>query len=116
MKSFLGLLLSFAAVLALLLGMAVGVGLLLQWIMPSVETGSAILVGLVSIITTVYVLARVFQFAARLESLVPSPDDDLDRDEEDDEDDEEEADYDAPRGSSPRRSPLRIRRRRKRRN
>jgi len=65
MKAFLGLLLSFAVVLLLLLGMGSVVGFLLHRLLPAVELGVAILIGVLSTGFSVHFLARLMAHVYR---------------------------------------------------
>ena len=58
MKFPLAILCAFAIALALLVGCAVGVAFVLRWLIPEVEIGSALVVGVISAFGTLYLLLR----------------------------------------------------------
>src|SRR6266542_4111766 len=59
MRTLFGFLLIFFAIGAVLIGIGAGVGFLLHWIVPSVDIGVGILIGVVTIGFTAQLFARV---------------------------------------------------------
>lgn len=65
MGAFFGLLIVTLLVATLILGLGTGAGYLLRWIIPSVEIGTGILTGVISIATSIY-------FVGKLTNALPS--------------------------------------------
>ena len=59
MRALLGTLLIFSAIAAVLLALGAGIGLLLHWIIPSVDLGIGILIGVLTIGFTAQLFARI---------------------------------------------------------
>jgi hypothetical protein len=59
MRMLLGFLLIFSIVGALLLGVGTGVGFLLHWLIPAVDLGIGILIGVITIAFTAQLFARI---------------------------------------------------------
>jgi len=59
MRVFLGTLLIFGAICALLLLLGTGIGFMLHWLMPSVDFGIGILIGVITIGFTAQLFARI---------------------------------------------------------
>ena len=59
MKAFLGLLATFLAVNLGVIAFGVGIGLLLRWVLPAVDLGVGILVGVVSMGLSIHYFLRI---------------------------------------------------------
>jgi len=59
MRAFLGTLLIFGTICAFLLVLGAGIGFLLHWLMPSVDLGIGILIGVITIGFTAQLFARI---------------------------------------------------------
>ena len=95
----------------ILIGLCVGEGYLLHWLLPGMDVGSAILAGTAFVIASLYFVVQFIRIASSFDMSRGSTKE-AEEDEEDEEDDEEEEPRDfflPPRPSGPRR------RRRKRR-
>ena len=81
MAAILGLMLLYVVLQALLLGVSVAIGFLLQWLIPDLSIGIGILVGLLSTIASGHCFVRLIRFASThmLDEIDSSePDDDED--------------------------------------
>jgi hypothetical protein len=59
MRALLGTLLIIGVIVALLLGLGAGIGFLLHWLMPSVDLGIGMLIGVITIGFTAQLFARI---------------------------------------------------------
>lgn len=59
MRAFMGTLLIFGAICGFLLALGAGIGFLLHWILPSVELGMGMLIGVIAIGFTAQLFARI---------------------------------------------------------
>ena len=80
---FIVLILLYAVVQAVLLGIAVGIGFLLHWIVPDVNIGMGILVGLISTIASAYLFSQMMKSRLSLDEYIA-----FDQNEEDDDADD----------------------------
>ena len=60
MKSFLGLLFLYLLINVLLIAIGIGIGFLLHWIVPAVEIGMSILIGVVASAISLHFWVRLF--------------------------------------------------------
>jgi hypothetical protein len=91
---FLILILLFCVFQALFLSLSVGLGYLLHWLIPGMEIGPAIIVGVVANVAALYVAVQfVRSYWLLPHSISDVEDDDFDEDDDDfDDDEDEEAD------------------------
>lgn len=64
MTAILGLMLLYVVLQALLLGVSVAIGFLLQWFIPDVSIGTGILVGMFSTVASAHYFVRLIRFAS----------------------------------------------------
>ena len=67
MKAFLGLLVTFLVVNLAVIASGIGIGLLLRWVLPSVDLGAGILIGIVSIGLSIHYFLRILALGEVLE-------------------------------------------------
>ncbi len=84
MPSIIALILLYAVVQALLLGIAVGIGFLLHWLIPGVNIGIGILVGLISTIASAYLFVQTMKLSHRVDEFVAYEQNDEEDDDYDD--------------------------------
>lgn len=85
MRAFLGLLILALLIAAVLLGLGIGVAFLLRWIMPSVDLGTGMLIGVLAIAISVYFVGKITN-AMRESDIVYLSDEDEDDDDGDTDD------------------------------
>ena len=73
MKAFLGLLVTLLVIDLVVIASGIGIGLLLRWVLPSVDLGMGILIGIVSIGLSIHLLQRILSLGEVLG--VPEGDD-----------------------------------------
>lgn len=62
MKAILGLLITFLVVNLGVIASGIGIGFLLRWVLPSVDLGAGILIGVVSIGLSIHYFSRILAF------------------------------------------------------
>ncbi len=62
MKALLGLLTTFLVVNLGVIAFGIGIGLLLRWLLPSVDLGTGILIGVVSMGLSIHYFSRILAF------------------------------------------------------
>jgi hypothetical protein len=90
MKSFLALLIIFAVAHVLLIGLVVGEGYVLHWLIPSIDLSIAVLANLVATIATVAFVLQVLRIAYHVPFLADAGGDEAEAEEEDDDEADEE--------------------------
>ncbi len=63
MRSLLGLLFLYLLLKAFLVGIGMGIGFILHWIVPAIDLGMAVLIGVITTGFSMYFFARLFALA-----------------------------------------------------
>jgi len=67
MSLVLGLLVIFLVIFLFVFGMGLGVGFLLHWLLPAIDLGVAVLIGVVTISVTSYFMMRLMSVSSSLD-------------------------------------------------